>query len=205
MSTNFYVLPGNEHVPTYKEVLDLANININAYLSSIGIQHEVDMSVNLQNTETHSQVEFDITDTITQSETEYAWFYIPTVPGGTGCLFCKMLPDENDAWKDEIEVNPRARKYRENISKSLALGYQWVLRRSAGQPAIIALAYGMLAASLASLTDGIIYSDDGAWDYSTLPACADEFLTRYFRHEHAVEDNTRVLLEMYLDKLKSGS
>jgi len=32
------------------------------------------------------------------------------------------------------------------------------------------LAYGLIAASLAEITGGFVYSDDGAWDYSYFPA-----------------------------------
>jgi hypothetical protein len=55
-----------------------------------------------------------------------------------------------------------------------------------GQPGIINIAYGYIAASLAELTDGIIYSDDSAWDYSRFPCKANEFYEFYFRPEKAI-------------------
>lgn len=49
--------------------------------------------------------------------------------------------------------------------------------------AIISFAYGIIAASLAELTDGIIYSEDSAWDYDRFPAVAADFYEWYFDPE----------------------
>jgi len=43
------------------------------------------------------------------------------------------------------------------------------------------LAYGLIAASLAEITGGFVYSDDGAWDYSYFPALPEDFFRWYFK------------------------
>jgi len=49
------------------------------------------------------------------------------------------------------------------------------------------VAYGLIAASLAELIDGLIDSSDGASDKARLPATAEEFFTWYMRPELALE------------------
>jgi len=44
-----------------------------------------------------------------------------------------------------------------------------------------------LAATLAKLTKGVVYSDDGAWDYKKFPADPDDFMQWYFRLEYVTE------------------
>jgi|SRR5262245_39087394 len=84
-----------------------------------------------------------------------------------------------------FDVYPKLKKTL--INECLANGHHWSFRRSAGQPAIINVAYGMIAGSLAELTEGFIYSDDSAWDYERFPATAQEFFSWYFRPDKAIK------------------
>ena len=79
-----------------------------------------------------------------------------------------------------------------------------------GQTAIVNVGYGLIAASLAEITEGFIYSDDQAWDYARFPATAIDFFSWYFHPELALDRNrkdwaTRCIkdipkdLEKYLD------
>jgi hypothetical protein len=43
----------------------------------------------------------------------------------------------------------------------------------------------------AGITDGVLTSDDSAWDWQRLPALADEFLAWYFRPENAIGEDFR--------------
>lgn len=183
MSTTFDVLPGTGVVPTYKEVLKLANFNINYFLSQIGVRKKISLSVDVQNITTHDQKRISFDDFIINEEDNYAWFYIEGIPGGTDCYYHRNITIDREAWEDELRTNLNAQRYHDIINNSLNLGYRWIFRRSAGQPGIIALSYGILAASLANLVDGIIYSDDGAWDYELFPAKSDDFMRWYFNPE----------------------
>jgi len=112
---------------------------------------------------------------------QYAWFTVPPVIGGTDAYFQLAT----DYWSDEdIAINPRRAEVADSCS---VYGYRWSLRRSASQPATVNVAYGLIAASLAELTDGLIDSRDGAWDTARLPATAEEFLTWYMRPDMALE------------------
>jgi hypothetical protein len=58
-----------------------------------------------------------------------------------------------------------------------------------GQPAIINLTYGLLAGCLAELTNGLIMSDDSAWDWSLMPATGRDFLDFYFVPERTANSD----------------
>jgi hypothetical protein len=88
------------------------------------------------------------------------------------------------------------------IDECLANGYRWYFRRSMGQPALINLAYGYLAASLAELTDGLIFSDDSAWDYERFPCRAAEFFDFYLEPEKAIGSDFRKWSEQCLEWLR---
>ena len=180
MSTNFFILPSKIYIPSYKQIIDLANVNTNAFLLNIGIHREIDIQANLQNIKTHKLLNWCPDDKIVHNEGEYVWFYVSGVPGGTDCWYHKNLPIFEKVWKDELYTNPNAQKHKKIIMENLSIGYQWSFRRSAGQPGIVCLIYGILAAALAELTDGVIYSDDGAWDNSMLPTTFDDFIEKYF-------------------------
>jgi len=181
VSTSFFVLPSKKYIPSYKAILDLANMNTITYLTSIGVHRKINIQFNLQDINTHELVNFCLEDEVLHNEEGYAWFFVPEVPGGTDCWYHKNLPIDREIWMDELNTNPNAQKNKKIIMKNMNIGYQWSFRRSAGQPDIVFLIYGMLSAALAELTDGIIYSDDGAWDYSVLPTTSDDFIKGYLR------------------------
>jgi len=93
-------------------------------------------------------------------------------------FFYKITELDREIWKNEIETNIKAR-----------------VRKSIGQPGIINLAYGLIAASLAEITGGFVYSDDGAWDYSYFPALPEDFFRWYFKPEYVVKNEDKVWLQ----------
>ncbi|QSI03979.1 hypothetical protein [Treponema pedis] len=65
-------------------------------------------------------------------------------------------------------------------------------------------AYGFAAASLAKLTDGIIFSDTGAWDYSKFPCFADDFLKFYYNISDSSNSDYDIMeTKWYLKKIKT--
>lgn len=191
LSTTFHVYPGNRHIPSLGEVLELTHAQLSRYLSSIGIRKQFSIVVQLHEIESHRKVDFNPTDKMTWDEKCYAWFFVHDIQGGTDVYFNRNQPSEFEIWEDEISTNPNAKKMKDKIRASLEIGHHWNFRRSAGQPAIIALSYGLLAASVAKLTDGFIYSDDGAWDYAMFPAKSDDFFNWYFNPNLALSENDR--------------
>lgn len=60
----------------------------------------------------------------------------------------------------------------------------------------------MIAAAVADLTDGMLFSDDGGWEYERFPATATEFRSWYFVSEHALDDDQRRWTERCIEVLK---
>lgn len=119
-------------------------------------------------------------------------------------VFYHELTDlDKDFWKEEIQENGNAQSMKEKIDTNLEIGYFWSVKRTMGQPAIVSLYYGYLAIAIAILTDGIIYSDDGAWDYSRLPIEGKVFKTEYLNIENISDAMVKDNLEKWLGELKN--
>jgi hypothetical protein len=97
----------------------------------------------------------------------------------------------------------RVRYGRISSAASNGMGHYWEFRRSAGQPGIVSVGYGFLAAALQSMTHGFIASFDGAWDEQRFPATADDFLSWYFRPEKAIDPEIKVWAERTLGWLRN--
>lgn len=105
-------------------------------------------------------------------------------------------------WDEEIQENENAKSIKKKIDTNLKIGYSWIIKRTMGQPAIVSLYYGYLAIAIAILTDGIIYSDDGAWDYSMLPIEGKAFKTEYLNIENISDAMVKDNVEKWLSELK---
>ena len=192
MSTNFYVYPGKKYIPSFAELLDISNERINAFLTNLEGVRSVIVDVEVHNSTDHSQIKFNMNDKLIWNDDSYAWFFIRGVGGGTDSYYYKTTELDKETWKEEIDTNIKAQQLRETINRSMSIGYHWSFRRSAGQPSIINLAYGLIAASLAEIIDGFVYSDDGAWDYNCFPALAHDFFEWYFKPEFAKKSDDKV-------------
>lgn len=95
----------------------------------------------------------------------YAWFQVGDIAGGTDAYYWPVDEVNLDYWHELAEGRRKARD--ELIRRCLNVGHDWSFRRSAGQRAIISIAYGLIAASLAALTYGFVFSDDSAWDWDS--------------------------------------
>ncbi len=84
-----------------------------------------------------------------------------------------------EVFRDEIKFTKTLPD--EFVDRCLDLGRSWAFRSSAGNPCLITLAYGYLAAALAELASDFIYSANGAWDRDALPMSPDSFYASYFR------------------------
>jgi hypothetical protein len=122
------------------------------------------------------------------------------VPGGTDAYFDDDAAKIQELWAGGFD-EPRCKRLEPLIRECLSIGHRWWFRRSASQPAIINVGYGLMAASLAALTGGFVLSDDGAWDLQRMPALPEEFLSWYFRPEQALEEEFRSWSQRCLDAL----
>ena len=184
MSTTFKVYSPTKILPFFNDVLSLCNKYLRESLEKHNVNKSFIIDVRIQKSETHDVVSFDKTNPVIWSDDEYAWFTIMGQPGGCDAYY-RMIDDlDIDCWNGEFIYNERAKKIEPQMRKCLDTGFYWYFRRSAGQPAIINLSYGLIAAAFAELTNGFIFSDDGAWDYAMFPATAHYFLQDYFNPQY---------------------
>lgn len=202
MSTTFYVYPGKEYLPTFSELLDISNKRINDFLTSLGSDRSVIVDAEVHNSSDHSQIKFNMNDKLNWNDDSYAWFFVHGVGGGTDSYYYTITELDKEAWKEELETNIKAQQLQNVINRSIRIGYYWSFRRSTGQAGIINLAYGIIAASLAEITDGFVYSDDGAWDYNCLPALADDFFKWYFKPEFTEKSENKTWVQNSIKSIR---
>jgi hypothetical protein len=106
--------------------------------------------------------------------------------------------------KEELaRPRPPVTAHEEAIRAYLEVGHHWWFRRSAGQSALVNVTYGFLAAALAELSDGLLHSDDNAWEYETSPCRPADLVRFFYRAEHALSWDGRARAEQNLVRLRS--
>ena len=120
-------------------------------------------------------------------------------------FYHKFTELDKTFWYEEMQRNKNAQCMQERIVANLDVGYSWDVKRTMGQPAIVSLYYGYLAIAIAGLTDGIIYSDDGAWDYSIFPIDGIAFEMKYLNCEKISDTMVKSNVNKWLGVLKNSN
>lgn len=195
MSTTIKIIPIDTADITFGQVIETSESRINDFLKSVGLNKTVRLKVNLHDNEEKYVNDILLNDKFEWKDNEYVWFEVEGKAGGSDG-YCEKLnrgdvDPENTWWRlDDFELNNTiVENIKEKLEKSKSLDRLWYFRRSAGQPGIIALSYGLISASIAELTNGILWSDDGAWDHKLFPCHSSDFLKQYFRSEMATTKN----------------
>ena len=204
MSTTFEVYPRRSTPPSFHALLTLANQRLHEQLAARGVPIRPTLCVSVRTGGTHEHQHRDLDSPAVWDESEYAWFYVDDLAGGTDAYCESVTADDLECWDEILRDHPPATALHTEILESLATGRYWRFRRSAGQPPLIAFAYGILAAALAELTDGFIYSDDSAWDYPRFPATAQAFYGWYFNPEQALAPRYATWARNNLAALRAG-
>lgn len=117
----------------------------------------------------------------------------------------KYTPNCSEIIKYSVELFSEFLK-KENILQRLDISAIEVTDNSSVYTKPISLVlkdnYGYLAIAIAILTGGIIYSDDGAWDYSMLPIEGEDFKTEYLNLENISDYMLKENVEKWLGELK---
>ncbi|HYP98416.1 MAG TPA: hypothetical protein VER96_07065 [Polyangiaceae bacterium] len=180
MSTIFQVLPTEDRIPSFRSLLERAEIELVALIHErTGITAPVRLTVSLREKRSDQPLPLELDGPAKWPDSAYAWFSVVGAEGGTDAYFEFFDEDDHAIWKDELESEQYV-PWADSIRAALRIGHTWRFRRSAGQPVLINLAYGVLAAQLATLCGGFIDSNDSAWDSELLPAWPAPFLESYF-------------------------
>ena len=186
MSTTFDVYPRTRGLPSFRQLLDSSTSELHRFLGSVAIRARPSIHMRLHRKSDNSHLEFEQSDPLRWGADTYAWFMVGEVPGGTDAYFGEGASAIREMWEDKCN-GPQCEQLEPLIRECLDVGHYWSFRRSAGQPAVISLAYGLIAGSLAALTGGFLNSGDSGWESTRLPAQPQEFLGYYFRPEHTLE------------------
>ena len=191
MSTTIDIMPVETTEITFGQVISLSEKHINSFLKSVGIEQKIELAVNIHDNNEKYKFDIELSDKFEWKDNEYAWFTIKGIAGGTDA-YCEKIYDpqidpENPWWQlDEFrENNKKIKNIVEKLEKAKKLDRMWYFRRSAGQPGIINISYGLISASVAELTSGFLSSTDGAWNFDQFPTESDDFLSFYFRPKKA--------------------
>ena len=193
MSTTFYVVPVRTIDITFGQVIATAEKRVRQYLNSIGVHQRFKLGAMIHDRKEAYVSEPANSDLFAWKTTEYAWFYIHDYPGGTDA-YCEPLKGQwegKDQWWpiDSIEQEhcPDIGNLMEKVEQAKELNLYWTFRRSVGQLALMNIVFGLISGAVAELTDGIVWSIDGAWDYR--PAEHAAFFDFYFNPEKAIDNN----------------
>jgi hypothetical protein len=161
MAKTFGVYSGGSFAPSFGEVQALGRTRLQEQLQARDIWTTWTLTLELREFSAHARLPVDPAAPFICESGQYIWLYFPETDGGVDIT---------------MTAHPSGR----------GAGLQWKFRRSAGQPGIIAFAYGIMAAVLAELTDGVVDSFDNAWDPDRLPAKAEDFYKWYFQPAQAL-------------------
>ena len=198
MSMSFDIFPTNTYIPKYEELKNLSQEMLKDYFAKENIDIDIFLEFNTKDIVSGKNINCD---SLITNEKEYSSFSINGI--GESLIFYRKITDiDKEFWKEEIELNHKANELKEKIERNIKLGYMWNVKRTMNQPAIINIYYGFLAIAIAILTNAILYSDDGAWDYHSFPIGAEQFRMEYLNLYNLQDKNIKEYIKKCLYSLK---
>jgi hypothetical protein len=210
MSTTFEVFPSTHYIPIFEKVTSLTEAKLHNFLLEIGVDKKPQIKVEVHTQNPDTVISTDVRALAKWVKSNYAWFTIDSVIGGTDVYFHNLDDENKEMRKIQEEIKVEIFQTRnademgeERIKGCLQQKHSWSFRRSAGQPGMVNLAYGFIASAFAELTNGVIFSDDGAWDHKRFPALSFEFDSWYFRPHLAFDKETAEWAGQCINSIKS--
>lgn len=199
MSISFEIFPTTKKIPKCEEVNEYSINLFNGFIQNENIVYDIKCKV--------TEVSFDSKKCkkpvfLTSNEEKYTIFNI-NEEGEIYVFYDKIEKIDEEFWNEEIKINENARFMEKKIWDSLKTGYSWRVKRTMGQPAVVNLYYGYLAIAIAVLTEGILYSDDGAWDYECFPIESKSFEKEYLNLDKLNNITLKHSIESCLFSLKN--
>jgi hypothetical protein len=184
MATSVTVFPRTRHLPTFEEVRALAQRQLHAFLANFDLPPRPEFSVELHHP--NRVVTAPSSDSpATWPDDTLAWFSLTDTPGGTDVHYRDDPASIRDSLECEISSNPRFAQRAALVRACADTGRSWTCCRYGGAVALTNVSYGIIAASFATLTDGLLHSDDHAWNPDLFPATPAEFLSFWYNPARA--------------------
>jgi hypothetical protein len=176
MGTSLQVFPATTTVPSFGDVLATATRLLHEFL----VRHDIAIRPTYQVYWRRGQIIGDRiapAETFSWSSERCAWFTLNNTPGGTD-VYCHDQAEPNRRYlENELAAGGAFANHHQHTHACMTVARRWEFCRWASAAALTNVSYGILAASAASLTDGLLHSDDRAWEYERFPATAAHFLT----------------------------
>ncbi|MCF2674785.1 hypothetical protein [Fusobacterium varium] len=174
MSKTYEVYPTTSYIPTKEEIGKLAEKYLNIFLEKENIKEEYKKKLKVANsTLKFSDKSYINRANICMVDTEYDIYQLNIKEGNAIFVF---FHNYNDLYIEFLISDLKNEINEKEIYKTIKLGYMWSIKRTAWQPVLANILYGFVAIAIAELTNGLIYSDDGAWNFKEIPLKAEEFL-----------------------------
>ena len=199
MSTNFFVYPTKRDLLKCEDIIEYSVRLFKKYLYKENINYKIHVGVR-EVSLNKSEINFKPVSLIS---TENLYLAFRLNDEGEVYVFYHQLTElDEEVWDEEMEDNKKAQLLQKMIYENRDIGYHWSIKRTMGQPAAVSLYYGYLAIAIAVLTDGFIYSDDGAWDYASFPVLGGDFKEEYL-NVNAIENvNVKENITNWLNGLR---
>ena len=200
MSMSFEVFPTKQGIPVCDDIIDYSAILFNEFLQQEKIACDIEITASELSVDNQVRTK---ASHLVSTQNNYTVFEV-NKEGGAYVFYHNKTKLDKDFWNDELKENRNAQRLKEKIEANLKLGYSWSVKRTMGQPAVVSLYYGYLAIAIAVLTDGIIYSDDGAWDYAYLPVEGNNMKDRYLNIAQISDITVKENIETWIEELKNS-
>ncbi|WOO36589.1 hypothetical protein R2R35_22810 [Anaerocolumna sp. AGMB13020] len=202
MSKSFEIFPTNQYIPTYNEVINLSKRMFQEYMMTLNIKKDLDVVLETFRIHDNSIINkiYD-KEKINISKEEYAAFCV-NEEGFVNLFYHTFSELDEQFWNDEIQYNERAKNYIKDIELYKKLGYSWLIKKNAGQPPVVNLYFGYIGIAIANLTEGVIYSDDGGWEYQCFPVKAKEFKEKYLNISTLQDNELIEYIKNNVEKLR---
>jgi len=176
MSTSFHIHPSVSVIPTVEQFLNRTEEALLERCREAGISEAPKLhleTVKIDGTRYTSEPQAPL-----EIYEAYFWLTIEGLDGGCAIELHSVDQFFTKYWR-EVCRNRKGELDKRWLKSCLKPGYFWIIKRYMGQPGAINLLYGLASGALAKLTNGAVFSDDGAWDYKRMPMTGDEMLCDY--------------------------
>lgn len=175
MSASFDILPTENTRLDCKTLIEESIEKFQRFLKRNGI--EKDFSVSALEFK-HDGKEIHNPEYITMDEDSYTVLIVNDV-GEIYIFYHKVSDLDAECWNEDLLSNENAKLHEREIRQYLSTGYFWEVKKTMSQPPLVCLYYGFVSMVIANQSKGLVYSDDGAWDYSSMPMGFSEFELSY--------------------------
>lgn len=159
VSSSFYVYPGDSRIPSFQEILDLGNARIRKLLLSRGLSYFIPFESRFG----HGGPDYKFIPS--KAPDLFRWKgdhdYVILRAGRDAATRVNCW-EIDSFWQENIEIRGRGEQAEKivGLEAAIAVGCFWTFRAGVGLLAYGRFSYGILAASLAELTKGLIDTSD---------------------------------------------